>query len=132
MTTFQSIQQAVTAMGFAAMTQVFRFSVTDVPAVVFEWITAHPGQTVLLVVNGVVIFTPAALTGPLIASMGWGASGPVAGEFFRTCGSQKDRFSNQIRLRRGFASVDARECWGRGRLRILAECSDGGVWGCCC
>ena len=86
MTTFQGIQQAVTAMGFAAMTQVFRFSVTNVPAVVFEWITAHPGQTALLVVNGVVIFTPAALTVPVLASMGWGASGPVAGEFPHTCG----------------------------------------------
>ncbi|KFY28660.1 hypothetical protein V493_02815, partial [Pseudogymnoascus sp. VKM F-4281 (FW-2241)] len=74
-----SIQQALTAMGFATLTQVFRFSITTVPANILEWIAAHPGQTVLLVVNGFVIFTPAALTAPILAQMGFGATGPVAG-----------------------------------------------------
>jgi hypothetical protein len=50
------------------------------PAVVHRWITANPGQSALLITNGILIFTPAALTGPLLATMGFGASGPVAGE----------------------------------------------------
>mgnify|MGYP001584153750 FL=1 len=80
MSSLQGIQEAATAMGVALMSQVFRFSITEVPATVIEWIAAHPGQTALLAVNGVVIFTPAALTAPLLATMGFGASGPVAGE----------------------------------------------------
>ncbi|KFY41087.1 hypothetical protein V494_03228 [Pseudogymnoascus sp. VKM F-4513 (FW-928)] len=79
MTTFQGIHQTVAAMGVAALSQVLQFSVKEVPSVVLEWIAAHPGQTALLVVNGVLVFTPAALTGPLLAQMGFGASGPVAG-----------------------------------------------------
>jgi hypothetical protein len=67
-------------MGFAALTQVLRFNVTEVPTVVLEWIAAHPSQTALLVVNGVLIFTPAALTGPLLAQLGFGAAGPVSGK----------------------------------------------------
>ncbi|PMD60191.1 uncharacterized protein K444DRAFT_722122, partial [Hyaloscypha bicolor E] len=67
----------------------------NVPAVVLRWITTHPGQSALLITNGILIFTPAALTGPLLATMGFGASGPVAGE-----------------LRRRLASVDTRECRG--------------------
>ena len=63
-----------------AQSQVFRISITNVPAVVLGWITTHPGQTALLITNGILIFTPAALTGPLLATMGFGASGPVAGE----------------------------------------------------
>lgn len=89
-TTFEIFQYAATTMGtmgFAALTQVFRFNVTEVPAVVLEWIAAHPGQTGLFVVNGVLFFTPAALTGPLLATMGFGATGPVAGEFFQGCRS---------------------------------------------
>ncbi|OBT89854.1 hypothetical protein VE02_00813 [Pseudogymnoascus sp. 03VT05] len=80
-TTFEIFQYAATTMGtmgFAALTQVFRFNVTTVPAVVLEWTAAHPGQTALLVVNGALFFTPAALTGPLLTSMGFGATGPVA------------------------------------------------------
>lgn len=88
MTTLQSIQQALTAMGFATLTQVFRFSITTVPANILEWIAAHPGQTVLLVVNGFVIFTPAALTAPILAQMGFGATGPVAGKLGPSCGSK--------------------------------------------
>ena len=56
------------------------FNVKDVPSFVFDWMRAHPGQTVFYVVNGVLVFTPAFLTGPILASMGWGASGPAAGE----------------------------------------------------
>ncbi|KFY68480.1 hypothetical protein V496_01102 [Pseudogymnoascus sp. VKM F-4515 (FW-2607)] len=78
-TTFQDFQRTVAAMGSGALTQVFRFNITTVPAVVLEWIAIHPGQTALLVVSGVPVFTPAFLTAPILASMGWGASGPVAG-----------------------------------------------------
>lgn len=59
---------------------VLRFNVRDVPPLIFEWMKAHPGQTVFYVVNGVLVFTPAFLTGPILASMGWVASGPAAGE----------------------------------------------------
>lgn len=79
-TTFQDFQRTVAGMGSAALIQVFQFNITTVPAVVLEWIAIHPGQTALLVVSGVPVFTPAFLTGPILASMGWGASGPVAGE----------------------------------------------------
>ena len=73
----QVIQQAVSGI---AQSQVFRVSITNVPDVVRRWIAANPGQCALLIANGILIFTPAALTGPLLATMGFGASGPVAGE----------------------------------------------------
>jgi hypothetical protein len=75
-----SLVAAQQALSVISQSLVLRFSVRDVPAVVLRWITAHPGQSALLVVNGVLIFTPAALTGPLLATMGFRASGPVAGE----------------------------------------------------
>lgn len=59
---------------------VLRFNTRDVPPFIFDWMRAHPGQAVFYIVNGFLVFTPAALTGPLLTSMGWGASGPVAGE----------------------------------------------------
>lgn len=59
---------------------VLQFNISDVPPFIFDWMRAHPGQTVFYVVNGVLVFTPAFLTGPVLASMGWGASGPTAGE----------------------------------------------------
>lgn len=73
----QVIQQAVSGI---AQSRAFQISITNVPAVVHRWITANPGQSALLITNGILIFTPAALTGPLLATMGFGASGPVAGE----------------------------------------------------
>ncbi|KAG9228065.1 hypothetical protein BJ875DRAFT_270963 [Amylocarpus encephaloides] len=72
----QAIQQAVSGI---APSRVFRVSITNVPAVVHRWIAANPGQSALLIANGILIFTPAALTGPLLATMGFGASGPIAG-----------------------------------------------------
>ncbi|KAL3421795.1 hypothetical protein PVAG01_05951 [Phlyctema vagabunda] len=72
----QSIQQAITSI---AETQAFRISLANAPAAVHRWISANPGQSALLVTNGILILTPAALTGPLLATMGFGASGPVAG-----------------------------------------------------
>ncbi|KAI9851902.1 MAG: hypothetical protein M1824_002452, partial [Vezdaea acicularis] len=71
----QVIQRAVSGI---VLSPVFRVSITNVPAVVHRWITANPGQSALLITNGILIFTPAALTGPLLATMGFGASGPVA------------------------------------------------------
>jgi len=73
----QVIQQAVSGI---VQGQAFRVSITNVPTVVHRWITANPGQSALLITNGILIFTPAALTSPLLATMGFGASGPVAGE----------------------------------------------------
>jgi len=62
-----------------AQSPVLQIGLRNVPSVVLKWITAHPGQSALVVANGVLLFTPAALTGPLLATMGFGASGPVAG-----------------------------------------------------
>jgi hypothetical protein len=73
----QFIQQAVSGI---AQSRVFRVSITNVPAVVHRWIAANPRQSALIIANGILIFTPAALTGPLLATMGFGASGPIAGE----------------------------------------------------
>jgi hypothetical protein len=73
----QAIQQAVSGI---AQNRVFRVSITNVPAVVHRWIAANPGQSALLIANGILVFTSAALTGPLLATMGFGASGPIAGE----------------------------------------------------
>lgn len=80
MTTFLGIRETLSSMGSAALTQVFRFNVTALPAVVLESATANPSQTALIVANGVLFLTPAALTGPLLASMGFGPFGPVAGK----------------------------------------------------
>lgn len=74
----RAIKQAITDF---APSQTFRFNITTVPAAVLTWIAANPGQSALLVTNGILIFTPAALTAPLLATMGFGATGPVAGEF---------------------------------------------------
>jgi hypothetical protein len=71
------IQPAVSGI---AQSRVFRVSITNVPAVVHKWITANPGQSALLIANGILVFTPAALTGTLLATMGFGASGPITGE----------------------------------------------------
>jgi hypothetical protein len=47
---------------------------------IVDWITAHPYQTAFLVVNGMIIVTPAAATVPILSAMGFSATGPVAGE----------------------------------------------------
>ena len=73
----QVIRQVVSG---TAQSQVFLISITNVPAVVLRWITTRPGQSPLLITNGILIFTPAALTGPLLTTMGFEASAPVAGE----------------------------------------------------
>ncbi len=71
------VQQAIRGI---AQSQVFRVSITNVPAGVHRWITANLGQSALLITNGILIFTPAALTGPLLATMGFLALGLL---FFR-------------------------------------------------
>ena len=45
-----------------------------------DWISAHPYQTFLHVVNGVVLLTPAAATIPFFSALGLSAGGPVAGQ----------------------------------------------------
>lgn len=45
-----------------------------------EWITAHPYQSAVYVVNGVVFITPAAVTVPLFGLLGFTQSGPAAGK----------------------------------------------------
>jgi hypothetical protein len=73
----QAIQQAVSGI---PQSRVFRVSIINVPAVVHRWIAANPGQSALLIANGILIFTPTALTGPLLATMGFRALGPVTSE----------------------------------------------------
>ena len=97
----QVIQKAVSGV---AQSLVFRVSIINIPAVVHRWITANPGQSALLITNRILIFTPAALTGPL-ATMGFGASGPVG-----VRSKIKTKFLlHRIRLCRGLASVDTRK-----------------------
>lgn len=81
----QVIQRVVSDL---VQSPVFQVSITNILAVVHGWITANPGQSALPVTNGILIFTPAALTGPLLATMGFGASGPVAGECDHSRSSQ--------------------------------------------
>ncbi|KAF2714710.1 hypothetical protein K504DRAFT_395321 [Pleomassaria siparia CBS 279.74] len=52
---------------------------TELPLVVKEWIAAHPYQTALHVVNGVVMFTPAAAMVPILNTLGFTSLGPAAG-----------------------------------------------------
>lgn len=59
----QAIQQVASGL---MRNVTFQFNVADVPAGVLRWIMANPGQTALGVCNTAVIFTPAALTGPLL------------------------------------------------------------------
>lgn len=47
---------------------------------VLDWIAAHPYQTAFQVANGIIICTPAAATVPVLAALGFGASGPTAGK----------------------------------------------------
>jgi hypothetical protein len=47
---------------------------------VLDWIAAHPYQTAFQIVNGVIICTPAAATVPVLAALGFGANGPIAGK----------------------------------------------------
>ncbi|KAF9691625.1 hypothetical protein EKO04_010442 [Ascochyta lentis] len=47
--------------------------------IVVDWIAAHPYQTAFQIVNGVIICTPAAATVPVLAALGFGANGPLAG-----------------------------------------------------
>jgi hypothetical protein len=49
---------------------------------IFDWITEHPYQTALHVVNGVVLWTPAALTVPFFSAIGFGTAGPAASMSF--------------------------------------------------
>ena len=65
--------------------RVFHFDIHDVPSFVLEWITAHPGQTAPLIVNGMVVFSPAAITIPLLSTIGFGWQGPVAGTQWCCC-----------------------------------------------
>ena len=77
-TTRQTIQRAASDN---AGSQVFRVSITKVLSVIHKWIIANPGQSAFITTNSFLVFTPAALTGPMLAAMGFGASGPVAGEW---------------------------------------------------
>jgi hypothetical protein len=51
----------------------------DLPVIVTNWIIAHPYQTALHAVNGVVLFTPAAATVPILTGLGFTRAGPRAG-----------------------------------------------------
>lgn len=51
---------------------------------IIAWIAEHPYQTIFHVLNGVVLFTPAAATVPILNALGFSASGPVAG-ILHTC-----------------------------------------------
>ncbi|KAF2191559.1 hypothetical protein K469DRAFT_656577 [Zopfia rhizophila CBS 207.26] len=44
-----------------------------------DWVIAHPYQTALHAVNGVIFCTPAAATVPFFNTLGFTAAGPAAG-----------------------------------------------------
>lgn len=48
---------------------------------VLNWMAEHPYQTAFHVVNGVIMFTPAAATVPIFNMLGFSAAGPTAGLF---------------------------------------------------
>lgn len=52
---------------------------------VLDWIVAHPYQTALQVVNGIIICTPAVVTSPFLAVLGFGAQGPGLGKISSSC-----------------------------------------------
>ncbi len=53
----------------------------QLPSEVKTWIKDHPYQTAFYVVNGVVLFAPGLLAGPLLGALGWTSLGPRAGKF---------------------------------------------------
>lgn len=76
-----SLQVIQEAVGGIAQSQAFRFNITDVSDFVRRSITDNPRHTASLITSGILAFTPAAITTPFFAMMGFGASGPVAGEW---------------------------------------------------
>lgn len=73
----QGIQLAISSI---VQGRVIQTGIANVPAVVYTWIAANPRQSALLLTNGALIFTPAVVTAPLLSTMGFAATGPVAGE----------------------------------------------------
>jgi hypothetical protein len=69
-----------TTTAVAASTKVILDQIAPSVKAIVDWINAHPYQTAFLVVNGVIIATPAAATVPILSAMGFSATGPVAGE----------------------------------------------------
>jgi hypothetical protein len=67
-------------VGNIVQSRVPRGSITHVSASAHSWIAAHPGRSGLLAINSIVIFAPGALIYPFLAAIGFGASGPIAGE----------------------------------------------------
>jgi hypothetical protein len=61
--------------------QIRQIEIQRAPSHVLEWIRANPRQSALIVINGIIIFTPGAITGPVLGALGFGAQGPIAGEF---------------------------------------------------
>jgi hypothetical protein len=78
-----SLQSIQTTSVNVLATQALRFPtrIQDVPSQALEWVKANPGQTCFYVTNGIMVLTPAAVSSPLLGILGFGAQGPVAGEF---------------------------------------------------
>lgn len=49
---------------------------------ILDWISEHPYQTAFQIVNGIIIFTPAAVTTPVLHLLGFRSLGPLAGTYF--------------------------------------------------
>jgi len=52
---------------------------SQLPEEVAQWIAEHPGQTAFIVIGGAVFFAPFLITVPVLSSLGFTASGVVAG-----------------------------------------------------
>ena len=47
----------------------------ELPAETLRYIQENPGQTLFYVVNGVVLYSPGLVYGPILDALGWGAVG---------------------------------------------------------
>lgn len=52
---------------------------SQLPVEIVRWITEHPGQTVFIIVAGIVFFAPFLITVPVLYTLGFRSSGVVAG-----------------------------------------------------
>ncbi|KAF2477648.1 uncharacterized protein BDR25DRAFT_207768 [Lindgomyces ingoldianus] len=105
----------------------------ELPLIVKDWIVAHPYQTALHVVNGMVFLTPAAATVPFFNMLGFTAAGPAGGSaasglmsFFGIVPAGGVYATAQSAAMGGFgASVAA----GAAQVGAVASSALGYIWG---
>ena len=88
---FQEVQEKIHAVEYSKLPasaqakfhevqdRILAVDYKSLPADVVDWIKAHPYQTGLHVVGGVVLFAPGLVAGPVLGLLGWTSVGPRAG-----------------------------------------------------